>query len=280
MRLNNLFKVFLLLGISFSLSNAVDTGPMNPSGNNPKAKGIKKPPKIEESKAQFDAELNYDKTVQRTKEYTITQMQDEDFGYIDIPNLKIGISGIVINKKDTPMVIAIASVVQSDDKRSKLEFKKYTDLKQDAIPMTNLKVSKGDKVILKYLYEASIVIAPNIDSFLVIRNKLRDYNFLHPDLFSSFLKVNESPIPTKELMQQFAIEQNLGSLVLIIEKKAYLLDSRTFKIVDSFDISYENEKKMTPFYTRVKKIETGSFDFSSESIGEYTKYYKELLDIK
>ena len=280
MKINKLCNILFvsMLSITFAYAQqAPMSGPMKPmakKGNDPRDPSSKN-----EAKEEFSADANYDKNIKRVKEYTITDV-DGDFGYINLGNQVVGQSGIVVNKKDYPIIVAMASVVESDASRSKLEFKPYLNLEQDAIPNTNLKASNNDIFVLNYLYEASMVIAPNIDSFQAVRKVFKDYSFLHPDLFAAFLKVEEEPVPSKDIIQKYALEQNLGSLVVVVENKAYLVDARTFKVIKSISIKYENEVNLKPFYTRVDEIETGSFDFGAESIGEYTKYYKELLEIK
>lgn len=217
--------------------------------------------------------------VKRENEYKIFDV-DGDFGYVSIPNQKIGQSGIIVNKSSSTIIIGTGIVVSSDDEKTKLEFKGFDGLTQEAIPNTNVKVSNGDFFILDYLYKASTIIAPNSESFYVLRNILPEYNFLHPDMLGAFFKVQEEPLPSEESIKKFALEQNLGSIFIVIEDKAYQLDSRTFKVVNIINIKYEDKKQMKPFYTRVEKIEQGTFDFDEEEIEDYTKYYKELLDIK
>ncbi len=253
-------------------------GPMGPD----RPKNVKKnmPPKDFKSDLSIGDDIDYDTSSTRVKEYIISGVEDEEFGYVGVGGLKVGQSGIVVNKNNSPVIIAVAIVVESNPSRSKIEFKEYSDLEQDAIPTSNLKVKNGDSFILDYLYTSSILLAPNNESFTMVRKQLSDFDFLHPDIFASFLKVEETPIPSKKVLQKFAITQNLGSIVIVVEDKAYQIDSRTFKVVGQFDVSYNDKGSMKPFYTRVEEIETGTFDFGDDTIGEYTKYYKKLLDLK
>lgn len=253
-------------------------GPMGPDRPSSLKKSM--PPKDFKSDLSIGDDIDYDSSASRVKEYEISGVEDEEFGYINIGGLKVGQSGIVVNKNNSPVIIAIASVVESNPSRSKIEFKEYSDLEQDAIPTSNLKVNNGDIFILNYLYNSSILLAPNSESFTMVRKQLSDFDFLHPDIFASFLKVEEVPIPSKEVLQKFAIAQNLGSIVIVIDNIAYQVDSRTFKVVDQFDVNYNDKGSMKPFYTRVEEIEGGTFDFGADTIGEYTKYYKKLLDLK
>lgn len=280
MKINNIIKLFLLsifLSANISANEMIDQE-MMPT---PSKKNIKAKLPLDYNKDEYLGEdIKYDVQTQRVKEFKLFDV-DGDFGYINVAKQKVGQSGIVVDKSSSsPIIIAIASVVQSDDTKTKLEFKEFDGFKQDAIPNSKLKASDGDFFILNYLYEASIIIAPNNESFQTLRKKLPSFDFLHSDMLASFLKVEEEPIPSKDLIQRFALEQNLGSIFVIIENKAYQIDTRTFKIVNILDISYGDKKTMKPFYTRVDEIEQGTFDFGAEEIDEYTQYYKELLDIK
>ena len=72
----------------------------------------------------------------------------------------------------------------------------YTKLLR--IPTANRSASVGDNVIINYLYNASLIIAPSKDAFTQTRNKYADINFLHSDMFGARLKIDEEPLPSKQ----------------------------------------------------------------------------------
>ena len=107
-------------------------------------------------------------------------------------------------------------------------------------------------------------------------------------LLKRFLGNCKKPFPTKEDFQEFAIEQNLGTIFYVLNKKVYILDTKTFTILDTYPLSYdENETKM-PFYTRVEEIESSILDFSFSDLLfftdkkelSYDEYYEEILGLK
>ena len=73
---------------------------------------------------------------------------------------------------------------------------------------------------------------------------------------------------------------------MVIENKVYIIDTKTFAILESYAISYENTQTMMPFYTRVEEIEDtifnlSFFDFFSGSKNlSYNDYYKKVLGVK
>ena len=207
---------------------------------------------------------------------------------INIGNLVIGQTGIVahIFNNDKKLIVANAKVISSDANSSVVEFFKFDDLKQDAIPTTKRTAQQGDVLVLNYMYNSSLLITPTVESFQTVRDNFKLNNFIHSDIFAAKLKVDHNPYPTKEIIQNFAIEQNLGTIFMVIENKVYIIDTKTFAILESYAISYENTQNMMPFYTRVEEIEDtifnlSFFDFFSGSKNlSYNDYYKKVLGVK
>lgn len=222
---------------------------------------------------------------------------------IDIGNLIVGQSGVVIHlhDRDKRLIVANAKVISSDDTSSTVEFSKFDDIKQDALPTSKREVQKGDILALNYLYTSSMLIAPNQEAFQIVRENFKYNNFLHSDVFASQLKVNEEALPSKKSIQEFAIKQNLRTIFIVIENKVYVVDVKTFKTLTNYDINYNSSKSELPFYTRIEDIEDAplDFDFSfdlsilnflldeedkfdekkSSKTNSYEDYYKNILGI-
>ena len=207
---------------------------------------------------------------------------------IPMGNLIIGQTGIVVHifDNDKRLIVSNAKVVSSDLNSSVVEFFEFKDLTQDAIPTSNRVVTTNDILILNYMYNSSLLITPTLDSFQSVRENFKLNNFVHSDIFAAKLKVDHKPYPTKEDIQNFAIEQNLGTIFMVIENKVYIIDSKTFTILESYAINYENAEAIMPFYTRVEEIEESIFNlsffdfFSGEKNLSYNEYYKRILGIK
>ncbi len=207
---------------------------------------------------------------------------------INVGNLVIGQTGIVVHifDNDKKLIVANAKVINSDSNSSVVEYFKFNDLKQDAIPTTKRTVQKGDVLVLNYMYNSSLLITPTLESFQMVRDNFKLNNFIHSDIFAAKLKVDHNPYPTKEIIQNFAREQNLGTIFMVVENKVYIIDTKTFAILESYAISYENTQNMMPFYTRVEEIEDSIFNlsffdfFSGNKNLSYNDYYKKILGVK
>jgi len=220
---------------------------------------------------------------------------------INIGNLIVGQSGVVIHlhDKDKRLIVANAKVISSNNKTSTVEFSKFDDLKQKALPTSNRKPQKGDILALNYLYNSSLLIAPTQETFQTVRSNFKYNNFLHTDIFASSLKVDESPLPSKKLIQDFAIKQNLGTIFVVVDNKVNVIDTKTFTLLTSYDINYDKDDSQLPFYTRIEKIEASvlnnlsnislsDFDIKKLIFGDkdskgndinYENYYKNILGL-
>lgn len=222
----------------------------------------------------------------------ITQLKNvnETKATINIGNLKIGQSGIISHRYEDgqELIISNAYVVSSNTNSSELKLFPFLDLKQNAIPTSKTKAQKGDTIILNYMYNKSLLIAPSRDAFQVAREKFTSNTFLHSDIFASKLKAMNQPLPTRKTIQEFAISQNLGTVYIIIKNKAFVVDSKTFAVLDAKTLTYNylDTEKM-PFYTRVDNIEESvvkgmwdkikSFKFVSNIFGDDERSEEERL---
>lgn len=176
---------------------------------------------------------------------------------INIGNLKIGQSGIIQHRYENgnSIIVSNAYVQSSNANSSVIKFIPFLDLKQNAIPTSNRKVSSEDKFILNYMYDQSLLIAPNIESFRFVRVKFPQNNFIHSDIFGAYLKSEYQPLPSKKIIQDFARSQNLGTIFIVIKSDLYTIDTRTFTILNKQKITNISSKTQMPFYTRVENIE-------------------------
>lgn len=211
--------------------------------------------KVDNSKFMETTQSKLDYRAIATRLENVSQ---DDTATIRIGNLKVGQSAVIQhnyeNKKS--LLVANAYVISSNESNSTLKLAPFLDLKQNALPTSSRKAENGDIVILNYLYDASLIIAPSQDAFTVVRNKFRDNNFLHSDLFGAYLKYEGEPLPSKQIIQEYAISQNIGTIFFVIKGRVYVVDSKTFAILDTDTISYNYiEDEQMPFYTRVENIE-------------------------
>lgn len=200
---------------------------------------------------------------------------------IKVSNLNAGHSGIIIKEVDNDSIILTqAVVIESNNKNSTIKFIKKDILPQDAIPTTKIRPQNGDKFVLNHLYKTSLLIVPNIKAKNELLKIYPNYNFLNEDFFAAHLKVIDMPAPTKEIISNFAQAQEIGTIFVVIKQKLYILDSITFKIIDTVSLQYNDNSTNVPFLTKIKDIKKGFWSFGNDQIQNYNKYYSELLEIK
>ncbi len=180
---------------------------------------------------------------------------------INIGNLKVGQSGIIQHKYENgnSIIISSAYVVSSNANSSVVKFIPFLDLNQNAIPTSNRVVANDDIFTLNYMYDQSLLIAPNIDTFRTVRGKFTYNNFVHSDIFGAYLKSEFRPLPSRKMIQEFALSQNMGTIFIVIKSDLYVLDSRTFTILNKQKIANISSKTQMPFYTRIENIESNLF---------------------
>lgn len=185
----------------------------------------------------------------------------DETAVINIGNLKIGQSGIIQHRYENgnSIIVSNAYVQSSNNNSSVIKFIPFLDLKQNAIPTSNRKVSDEDRFILNYMYDQSLLIAPNVESFRQTRAKFVENNFIHSDIFGAYLKSEYQPLPSKKIIQEFARSQNLGTIFIVIKSDIYTIDTRTFTILNKQKINNISSKSEMPFYTRVENIESNLF---------------------
>ncbi len=212
---------------------------------------------------------------------TITNVSSSE-ATINVGNLKVGQSGIVIHNYDdeSSIVVSNAIVISSNNNESKVIFTKFDDLTQNALPTSNLKPSNGDTFILNYLYKKSLLIAPNGSTYNNIKEKFTAQSFFNSDVFASFLKLKYNPTPLKADFQEFCKNNNLGTIYFVIDKKVYIVDSKSFVILEEHNIINDDAVQEQPFYTKVDEIKNGAFAwFENTNIGNYSNYYTNLISL-
>ncbi len=100
----------------------------------------------------------------------------------------------------------------------------------------------------------SLLIAPDFNNYKAVKDDFAQNNFIHRDLFAASLKFQNQPLPRIEDFQKFAIEQNLGTIFIVLNRKIFIYDAKTFTLLDSYSLQIGSSKKQLPFFTRVEEI--------------------------
>ena len=198
-------------------------------------------------------------------------------------DIAVGSSGIVLHSFDGEhkTIIARAEVISKESGNLSVSFSKFDRLVQKALPDYKIKPSKGDTLILNYLYNRILPITPNEESFKEFKEKFSSFDIVHPDIFASNLFIEKEPLPSKRDFQANCKKNDYALLFFSIDKLGYFVDCSTFKVLDTITLSSDVNPTMKPFYSRIPKIKSSLGAIIGEKdIGDYNLYYKKMLGLK
>ena len=195
------------------------------------------------------------------------------------PEIKIGSSGVVIHSysKKHSTIVAKVIVVDKNSDYIKVRFRKFSDLKQDVLPVPMILPTTGDTVILNYLYNHALAITPNYKTYKEVTTKHNDINWLHPDLFSAKLFADSNPSPNKDDFQNMCKDYSFNLLYFAVNQEGYFVDCNSFKVLKQESLNTKENKTVVPFYSRIKDIDASWLSFGKSKITNYNNYYKMLL---
>ncbi|EAK5749076.1 exporting protein [Campylobacter lari] len=211
---------------------------------------------------------------------TKLEQVDDIYGYIkDDPRILLHSSGIVVHEIDTQKsIIARVSVIGRENGLVKLQFKVFDMLAQDAMPLPNVLPQVGDKIVLNYLYDRALIIAPDKSVYDFIAQKLNGIYFLHPDLFGAHMIQEYRQTPRRSDFRSFCSKNAVGLLVVALENKAEIVDCQDFGKIEEFNIS-QAQSLQIPFYSRITGYKSDIFSLNDEAIGNYYVYYEKLISL-
>jgi hypothetical protein len=204
---------------------------------------------------------------------------EENVATIKIDKIDVGMSGFVVHKLDKDhSTIAKSVVVESfSDGVAVLKLDDFTELKNTALPSGKWLVQEGDTVIMAFGYSRALLVAPNSEIYNRITKSARDLQWLHPDIFATILSINGHPTPLKEDFEHMASSSYIGLIFIYLDGNLYTLDAKTFKVLNTSEVSLEQKGEMLPFYSRVEEIDANWFGEGSDELEDYEPHYYELL---
>jgi hypothetical protein len=235
--------------------------------------------------------INIPNTINLSYQRAILSDVTSNTAKIAIGDLKKGQSGIVVHNTmdNKSIIVSLGEVVSSSTNSSILKLTKKDMISQNAIPTTKLKPQNGDLFVLNHLYGTSLLIAPNMKAKKIVKKSFFKQNFLSEDFFASYLKLHETPSPSKEIIQGFCNSQQIGTVFIVIKDTLYIVDANSFKVIDSQELTIDDSTTKLPFYTRIENIKGSFFDFDLEidlfgfnnkkKLTNYNKYYSNLLGL-
>jgi len=176
-----------------------------------------------------------------------------------------GMSAVVIHDYGHSLKAITASITQTASNGSAKII--ATDiLHHDELPTIKTAISAGDKVIGGYLYDTVLLLAPDADTYAKITSSHKKL-WIHPDHFALFLTREGDAYPTRENLEIFAKEYQVGLIYIVRNGSAILLDPISGQIVGKKAMSNLPAQARYPFFMRFEKIESGWF--SKNGTGNY-----------
>jgi len=185
---------------------------------------------------------------------------------------KKGMNGVVIHKFDERLQAIVGYIAQSNG-NSAITIK-GTAITHTSLPSVKNNYRVGDSVIGGYMYDNILLLAPNEKIYAdITRNSNK--NWIHPDIFATFLSKNSQGFPNRENLEIFAKEYQVGLIYIIKKDFAILYDPITHSIVGKREFNDNVVDVKSPFYMRLKSIKSGLFSTTNKG-----NYYKIMDSIK
>ncbi|MDR1615131.1 MAG: plasminogen-binding N-terminal domain-containing protein [Campylobacteraceae bacterium] len=201
----------------------------------------------------------------------------------DSPSIMAGSSGIVmyIFDNEESMIISRAVVVSKNGSQAVLELIPFDNLAQNNFPRISITPKTGDIVKLNYLYNRSLIVAPNYEAFKKITDFFINIEWVHPDITAAFLAKRYIPNPDRKRFKEMCSINMTGLITFNMNNMGYFVDCISFKVVKAFKMPNESDKTILPFYSRISdNIKTSPLVIGNKEITDYSEYYRHLLGIK
>ena len=217
----------------------------------------------------------------RVVEGSVAEM-NENFIFIeDEPSVVIGASAIVVKQiKNASSIISRASVVGRERGLIKLELKEFTMLEQKALPTLDVKVEVGDVVLVNFLYDRALLIAPDEASYKGVAQALSEVYFMHPDILGAYMVREFKLSPKRKDFALFCSNNALGIVGFVLKDKVKFVDCQDFTPLFEQPLTANSavSKPQTPFYSNISAYRKNVFNVSEKRIKDYYDYYERITE--
>ncbi len=198
-------------------------------------------------------------------------------GYITLSNpIPKGRSGIIIHSYGNELFAITHTAISLGG--TKASVSEYNMLKHKNLPTIKTPIKVGDKVIFGNLYNNVMLIAPDEQSYSSITKSIKRV-WIHPDMYASFLLNNDKDTITLKNLKEFAIETQVGLVVILAKDGLRVLDPISGKYLRRLpNIHYISKNPQSPFYARFEQIKSNIF--SADTKSDFLPYYKGIERIK
>lgn len=198
-------------------------------------------------------------------------------------DLKVGESGIITRSSNNNEFIIANVVVDSiEDGVAKLTYSKFNTISQQYMPHPLGTPMEGDKVIFRILYNRALIVAPNQNLYQKVVDNNDAIDFIHSDIFASFLTNNKSNMPTKNDFTKFCNKFSIGIVFIWRNNSLFTLDCNSLKVLDRktlIDVTVSSLDVKLPFFTRLSNEALDEM-FDMEKMQDYDVYYGKFVGIE
>ena len=202
-------------------------------------------------------------------------------GSIEAPELKVGMSGFVVRRFDAThsSIISNARVTQINpsSNRALVEFSPYDGLRQNSLPSGTWTPKAADEVVIAYDYGRALLIAPNDDTYVAVTASIPNVEWVHPDLYATYLSHKGHPTPLVEDFRHFCTSASVGLLFIQSAETLFTLDCKNFALLQTVASHSTGKNSITPFYTRVPTIRAAWWGEGSSHLESYEPYYLQQI---
>lgn len=196
----------------------------------------------------------------------------------DNPQIQVGASAIIVKQiKNASSIISRASVVGRERGLIKLDLKPFTMLTQPALPELDVKVQAGDEVIVNFLYDRLLLIAPDEASYKAVERDLGELYIMHPDILSAYMVREFKLSPKKEDFSIVCSNNALGIVAFVLESKVVFLDCQDFTTLMEKPLNAQVVKPQLPFYSNIRSYKKNFFNFAEKRVADYYEYYTQMI---
>lgn len=204
-------------------------------------------------------------------------------------NIIKGVSGIIVHHYNDKHSAIVATVVSLGAKEARIVNAKY--VQNTRLPDIATPVSVGDKAVMGYLYNRSLLIAPNQATYDDVTGIYPSMDFVHPDLLAFSMMREGIDMPTKESIQEYCNQNAIGLVYLVAADMGYFIDVNSFQILSVEPVDSSGDR-MLPFFMRLERLDggvVGLFESLYEKVkddilgtdktlqGNYDMYYLNLM---
>jgi hypothetical protein len=208
----------------------------------------------------------------------------EQRGSIEAPDLKVGMSGFVVRHFDAThsSIIANARVAQINpaSNRAIIDFSPYDGLHQNSLPSGAWAPKASDDVVIAYDYSRALLIAPNDDTYAALTKNIPNVEWIHPDIYATYLSHQGHPTPLVEDFNRFCTSASIGLLFIQSAETLFTLDCKNFTLLQSTPSNSKNKTSTIPFYSRAPAIRAAWWGEGSSRLESYEPYYLQEIALK